>query len=532
MKRLTKALSVFAVAALLSPAREARAGRPVFQHHRENHDDDDDHDHYQHKGAKAAKAKIGGLTVRSRALIGKDGLTEIEISTGAFDSTAPGNISEVHIRAVDPRGKDEHGDNEKDEDRKDEDRKRFSRKFENLRQGGYVHWTFPGLPHGQQLRIDVEAKATVHGDEVEVKLLDTIRYRPHLVAERLDAPQLARMSLPIDVTATVSEVLREVGAHTDCVLYVDDVQVDAAPNAWVDAGTVQSCRLAVSIGTSGLHTLKVRVQNTRPGNYDDSNSTVAMQVMVQNPLTLAYTMSAADQTKITKSVTDVYYAASSATPDQHVETLTTDYAQSRSFCGSLPVALGAPTVGGNYQIKRVAFSDKTGATALGSVEFLALDLVKVAIVEDPRFTSQSSYFTQDAAGRTLFVNRFVNDATKEGATSFSLSYPAGDTTTYSRNLCLNAAVRCTLGDFITNPGAQTAVRLADTYSADFTMEDGLTSYGAKPSMALVNTGSTIPVSSSSCMPRNFPGSVGKICFTNSLTLYGKSGVGSGQVLQQ
>src|SRR5712672_1207848 len=103
MEHFRHALTVFAVAALLAPASGALAGRPVFHHHRADHEGEES-DHQSDRGAKPAKAQTTDLTLRSRALLGKDGNTQLEISTAAFDvgATPAGNISHVNVRAVDP----------------------------------------------------------------------------------------------------------------------------------------------------------------------------------------------------------------------------------------------------------------------------------------------------------------------------------------------------------------------------------------------------------------------------------------------
>ena len=117
MERLRKVLSVFAAAALFAPAGGALAGRPVFQRHHENHERDDD------RGGDPAKGSAGDLTLRSRALLGKDGNTQLEISTAPFDGTGtpPGNISHVHVRAVDPSRRDGDDEMGKHEEKNDTD---------------------------------------------------------------------------------------------------------------------------------------------------------------------------------------------------------------------------------------------------------------------------------------------------------------------------------------------------------------------------------------------------------------------------
>jgi hypothetical protein len=526
MKRLIKALSVFAAAALLAPAGNAFAGKPEFKHHRADEDDGDDHDHYQHKGAKAAKIKVGSLTLRSRSLTGKDGMTEVEISTGPFDATAPGNISEVKIRAVDP---DEQG-----ESKKDEDHQPFSRKFKNLRQGGYVHWTFPGLPHGQQLHIEAQAKAAVHGDEVEAKLSDVVRYRPDLYVQRIDAPAQARNGVPVQVIATVAEGMGEVGAHYNCALYVDDVRVDGVPDQWMDARAVQSCIMSTSISALGLHTLKVSVENVKPGDYDKSNNSMSWSINIVNPVIIEFSAKASDATRNEYTVTDTYYSnAPGTTPDLHYETTTTTYSQSRTISGSLPLALGVPVpaasgTGTAYRIKRLAFSDRTDGVALGSVEFRDLDLQPLAAPSDPaKYPSESVYSDVTLTGRVISVRRKANDVTKDGVMSFSVSYPAGEIISFSKGFCYNARVDCIPGDYLPiAPQASTVTRFGASYSSEYILEDDKV-YSVRPSLTLATTSYPPVVGTPFCQNHRFPGSVGRICTRIDTNCTSKDGQVSG-----
>ncbi|HYR19349.1 MAG TPA: hypothetical protein VEQ15_07635, partial [Myxococcales bacterium] len=154
MERLRKVLSIFAAAALLAPAGGALAGRPVFHHHRADHDGEES-DHHRDRGSKPAKAQTSDLTLRSRALLGKDGNTQLEVSTAAFDvgTTPAGNISHVKVRAVDPSRDDGDDDDKDGKDDKGAKEFRFRKEYEHLRDGGYFTRTFPGLPYGLNLQI-------------------------------------------------------------------------------------------------------------------------------------------------------------------------------------------------------------------------------------------------------------------------------------------------------------------------------------------------------------------------------------------
>src|SRR5438105_1634550 len=334
MEHFRHALTIFAVAALLAPARGAHAGRPVFHHHRADHEGEDQ-DHTRNRSAKPARASVPGLTLHSRSLLGKDGKTEVEISTALFDigATPPGNTSQCDIRAVEPtrRGKDD-----------DDNQLTFHKRYERLGEGGYVHWKHTGLPHAQPLRIRAEARAGWRGGEVEAKWFDVVRYRPDLAVQMVDAPGLTPVNTMVQVNATVVERMDEVGAHADCVLLVDGAQVDVAPGIWVDASGSAVCRFTTSFASGGLHTIQVVAQNVKPGDYDDSNNAFSRQIQVQNSATLYYDMAVMDQPQTQTSASDnTFYSSNTCkslalgcapgdvlqgAPDGKIVTLGGDYA--------------------------------------------------------------------------------------------------------------------------------------------------------------------------------------------------------------
>jgi len=508
MERLRKGLSIFAAAALLAPAGGALAGRPVFHHHRADHDGEES-DHASDRGAKPAKGSASDLTLRSRALLGKDGNTQLEISTAAFDvgATPAGNISHVQVRAVDPSRNDGDDDDKDGKDDKGAKEFRFRKDYEHLRDGGYFTRTYPGLPHGLNLRIKAKARGSSRRDEVEAKWLDVVRYRPDLVVTQINAPSSAIIRTTVSITANVVEHMGDVGAHADCVLFIDDVQADIAPDMWLDASGSTTCRFAPTFPVAGRHTVTVRAQNVRPGDYDDSNNALSRQIDVFNPIIPIYDASATETTTVSSNTVDVYNLATSASPDTHQVTTVTNVTQSRSFIGTIPSALSLS------QPLKVSYSDKSGGRSLSSVEYPSVTL-----------DAQGNYFDIDATtGRQLCITRSFDPANNTGSTQIGLLWPSSETTTFSQKTCSSTAVNCTAGDFTVNPTALVNVPLADDYSADVVVDDGVP-YSAHPSMALSPFGSTTPSTTGVCVQfRSSSNKIGKRCLQTSTATYGKAG---------
>jgi len=515
MERLRKGLSIFAAAALLAPAGGALAGRPVFQHHRAE-GESEDHDHPKQRGARPTKTSVGDLTLRSRALLAKDGNTQIEVTTGPFDKSAPGNISHVHVRAVDPSGRD--GDDDKDGKKGKE--LRFRREYNHLRGGGYfVSDPLPGLPHGQNLRIEAKAKGSAHRDEVEAKWRDVVLYRPDLVVTEIKAPSEARTYTTVDILAVVKEGMGDLAAHAQCALLVDGAQVDDAPDMPVNAAGATGCQLSATFTTTGIHKLTVRVQNVVPGDYDYANNEMTTQILIQNPVVMSYDLSVRE-TKFHKEETkDVYLttaAWTAGTPDNHTLTTTDSTSQSGSVAGSVPVAVAVP-------ISHIEFSDSSGGRQIFKASYDKVDLLETA-PEVPGFTSEGT-FVDFTAGRRTILRRYYDANTNTGCTQFTVTWDDQlDSVVHSVGTC-KTLLRCTPGDITTPIVIGLVVPYADDYTANMVIGDGAASYSANPSVALAVSpdDSAAPLASSICTNLN---AITKFCQQVNSTSVTRKGMGS------
>src|SRR5438270_11807654 len=104
----------------------------------------------------------------------------------------------------------------------------------------------------------------------------------------------------------------DLGSHADCVLLVDDVQADIAPDMWLDANGSTTCRFAPSFPVAGRHTVTVRAANVRPGDYDDSNNPLSRQIDLFNPIIPIYDARATESTTVGPDTIDGYHLATPA----------------------------------------------------------------------------------------------------------------------------------------------------------------------------------------------------------------------------
>ena len=220
---------------------------------------------YRDSGVKPASSSDGGTVVQGRALLGADGTTLVELTTGRLDQagTPPGNIEKVQFKHVDASGKSV-----------------YTLNFNDLSGGGAWSHSFTGFPRRARLQV----QASVSGIEANrtgvVTVPLTVALRPDLVAKNLAMPAAAAPGVPTVITATVAETNGDAGATADCRLYVNDTLADEAPAIWVDAGDEVSCQFAHAFAQPGTYEVRVAIENVTPGDDDVSNNHVTGNLSV------------------------------------------------------------------------------------------------------------------------------------------------------------------------------------------------------------------------------------------------------------
>ena len=236
-----------------SPLAATAAGRPTLIRNAVK---------YRDQGAKPATGRSGSSTLTVRALLGMDGVTELEVTTGVFDPvpTATRPLTRVQVKLLDASGHPLRTLN-----------------YNNLTNTGTASFRYDGLARGTTLQ--------VQGNVVEGRRTDvvtttaTVYLRPDLRV-RLEAPEQVRVGFPVNLVATVSEGNGDVGARADCVLYVDGVEVDRANGIWVDAGGSVSCAFTYVFASAGTKRVRVEAANVSPGDFDLSNNAAEATVQV------------------------------------------------------------------------------------------------------------------------------------------------------------------------------------------------------------------------------------------------------------
>jgi hypothetical protein len=210
---------------------------------------------YRVKGAGNATGRSGSAEVTARALVGKDGRTVFEMSTGGLDAgmVPRGAFTKAQVKLLDPGNSS---------------RVVATANYVGLA-AGYFTATYAGLGAGFPLEVQANIKGADGNRTDVVTVRDRVKRRPDL-AVTLGDPGSALVRAPADIAASVRELNGDVGAVADCVLIVDGVAVDRAAGIWVDAGDAVSCAFVHVFATVGSHGVTVRVEGVGHRAYHDA----------------------------------------------------------------------------------------------------------------------------------------------------------------------------------------------------------------------------------------------------------------------
>ncbi|HEX8155252.1 MAG TPA: hypothetical protein VF698_19115 [Thermoanaerobaculia bacterium] len=216
---------------------------------------------YRDTSKPAAKGRSGSAAIEARALLARNGTTDLVVTTGSLDADAPapGNIDKVQVKlaAAD-----------------------VTRNFNNLSSGGLFAQSFTGLGAGEPLQIQTNVSGIDPNRTDVATVSETVKLRPDLAIDALHVAPHTAAGVPLRVNALISERNGDLGARTNCVLLAGGVEVDRANNLWVDAHGTVSCQFVYAFESTGLQELQVALTGVNPGDYDTSNNSASATIRV------------------------------------------------------------------------------------------------------------------------------------------------------------------------------------------------------------------------------------------------------------
>ena len=235
---------------------------------------------YRDTGLPSAKGRSGSATLTARALLGKDGQTGIEMTTGTLDDAtpAPGQIVKAQLKPLNNNGETI-----------------YARNYPGLTGGGRFAVTVNDLHRAQQLQVQANVTGIDPNRTDVVTVVETVKLRPDLFASNLGAPVKAIANTNVSFSVVVRELNGDVGAKANVVLYVDGREVDRADGVWVDANGTVSAAFTHTFTSEGVKQLEAKVERVTPGDYNPANNSVARSIEIVPPtVKLSYNASAAD----------------------------------------------------------------------------------------------------------------------------------------------------------------------------------------------------------------------------------------------
>ena len=477
---------------------------------------------YRDMGLPAATGRSGSATLTARALLGKDGQTAVELTTGALDAAAPapGQITKAQLKPLNSNGEP-----------------LYARNFSGLTAGGTFSTVVKDLRRGQQ----VQAQANVAGIDPNradvVTVVETVKLRPGLVVSHLNAPARSVVNTSVNLTAVVREVNGDVGARANLVLYVDGREADRADGVWVDANGVVSAAFTQTFTTEGVKRLEVRAERVAPGDYDAADNAAAASVEIVSPqVKLSYYASASDRTTLTRYVSDYAYNYSDgSTVSRNASSYTTANdarAQDVTFYGwSYRSAIRFP-----IDVSVTELNDDAPAVS-ASFDGVEADYSYTSDWGSYSYTSAFAYRQDYETGYYLYVNSYLVRDPEYGyntdITQFSYSRHAGDVTyhsasTYSYYYSYQGQAPYEYSysynyDYSGKSGA--FVPFGSRYGLDVTLRgaDG-TALTAAPRMSFVPVETNF--SSNFCWEYSYETTSGRNCYDDFYSFKSKDGVAS------
>jgi hypothetical protein len=429
---------------------------------------------YSDKGHKAATQKGTYFQISAIALLDKQGVTHLAVTTGTFEDPASniGVISKVQVRAVGPDGKTILNRNET-----------------GLTGGPRFNKDYTGLARNTKVDLTVTVR-DAGGAKVDQFAVSTlVKLLPDLAVSSIDVPDEAMINTPVNIATTITERNGDLGARTDCVLVVDGIETDRAAGIWVDVGNAVSCAFTHTFTQTEEHQIKVKALNVLPIDYNYENNEASTHNHISAPpsqLQLAYNARASQDIDDVTMHTSSFYTSADGSVHSEATSLsqTLTKQQSALLYATLPKLVVFP-------LTKLELTQGTGGQILhnGVYENVA------STSSDESSGQRQVCATADAPSATGVVSWYVctiaplAGSSTQPQTTVQYARYAGQVTYHSESYSLywdNVSGESVWSDNSTSyAGDETWIPFGSTYDFTLSLTDGTTVYSAAPSITLL-----------------------------------------------
>ena len=395
---------------------------------------------YRQQTYAHASNRSGAASLTARALLAKNGVTTLDVTTGSLDATtAPGNISKMQIKFLDASGVEQYTYNL------------------NGLSGGRQTTTINGrLPHSKiQVQGNVRDIDPKRTDVVTIT--ERVNKLPDIAVENVSAPSQAYPNAAFIVTASLHELNGDVGATTNCVLYVDGAERSRSEGDWVADGDVVSCAFNTSIAAEGAHTLTVKAESVSPADWDTANNAASAQITIRSPEVALHgsaSISRSDYVNTQHYSSHWFYDNSAAHGDYQYDNDQQQHYQSSNFYGvannhvaTLPVTgLTFRITSGDVTLADITTANSTGTYTdyYNSCQYFSANnaWLQVCSYNGYYYGTQTVVNGGQSAGRATYYNHNYQDSQDGNGYYYHSEY----TTDCSNNYYYYCTNYGTLGD--------------------------------------------------------------------------------------
>jgi hypothetical protein len=410
---------------------------------------------YRDAGHRPVTGRSGGAVVTARALLGRDGLTALEVVAGEPDATPSGVLRKVQVKVFAADGA-----------------LRGTRNHVGLDAADTV-LTIGGLARETPLQVQANVQVAGVARTGVVTVREVVKLRPDLAVTAIGAPASAMVGMPTIVTAVIHEGNGDVGARTTCALDADGVPVDSASGIWVDAGGMVSCELTHVFATAGTHALAVRLARTDPRDDDPSNDVATASVVVITEVRMAATSYVVnDSFHMVRSGTEQFYGATTPQGPRYYEAREWSYTNTgRGQSARLDASTAEPVTFPDEPLRELHFEMRTGGATIAETTLDSLTVHDVRVAGDTTIAC-GRQFTSTTIGTTLVVCRRRAASTGSTTTLLMYSWSASDVTyisVESESVSCIAPVSCSPGSWHWNTTSRTVTGTPVVFGPDFAL---------------------------------------------------------------
>jgi hypothetical protein len=376
---------------------------------------------YADSGVRNATGRSGDATIETRTLLGRDGVVTLEVTSGSFDPmTTNSTIEKVQVKTAGAPATN----------------------FNNLGDSGSFTASLGNLVWHTPVAIETNV-ANATGNRVEVvDANDVVKRRPDLRVSSVTAPVHALVGFPAIIRISLSELNGEAGARANVRVLANGSEVDRIDGVWVDAGDTVNVSLATVFESAGPTDIQVVVDDTNPGDWDDSNNTGTAHTAVYDEADAFYSWDASAHEDTTarsyssmNSWSENHYESSGTTQSFHLGAQTAAHANLSSLNATVSVESNGASVipertAGDWQTHSTPFTRCADSTSGGVEVVVCNDIPGSRFYRSDRSTITVDFGNSAVSYHSWGYNKNVRDPNSPtGYATVDVTYLAPNTVT-------------------------------------------------------------------------------------------------------